>query len=112
MSKIWMKNLIARFALKVVFPFGSAGFNYGYCEQADIALRRGLALGIETLKCDIHEISGTFSDGTVFNMWNANKYYAWLCRGNVGAIRWHDERPSASTILEFRKAVSKFLSKP
>lgn len=70
--------------------------------------------GDATLSANYCTLSIRYSDGRQFNIWTANKYYAWLSRcgsGEWGNYRnlWDDESPSRLCIYEFKKCIDKHM---
>lgn len=54
-----------------------------------------------------------FSNGVIANMWNANRYYAWLCIGTISEnnsviYKWNYARPRKKTMRKLRKKLRDF----
>jgi len=98
-----MRNLIARLKLEAWI------FDHKCDHTLEGLLSAGVDSGLVKLKVTDLYIEGMFSNGNKFCMWNANKHYAWLKKGEIGEYRWKDARPSAHTMLRFRDAAVKFL---
>ena len=60
---------------------------------------------------DRYHITINFKDGSIFNGWNTNKYYAWLSRGTFyypnatieTKYQWEGGRPSRNTMVKLLK---------
>lgn len=101
-----MVNTIARIRL------GCWLFNYSVDHALDAILKAGVSSGIKKVTITEYHIEGVFNNGQTFNMWNANKYYAWISSGRCGPVSFKESRPKAATMLAFRNAVTKYLTTP
>lgn len=53
-------------------------------------------------------INITFNNGVVANLWNANKYYAWLSQGNIGEYKFANSRPKRKTMQKLLNLIETY----
>jgi hypothetical protein len=57
---------------------------------------------IDEFKKSTHHISFK-CNGVECQLWDSNKYYAWLSRGSIGDYEWDRKRPTTSTMAAFKE---------
>lgn len=58
----------------------------------------------------------TFNDGTIYRFWNENKWFAWMCSGEIRfsngkKLEWRDKMPSSEVLYKYRKYIRKNIQK-
>jgi hypothetical protein len=71
----------------------------------DSMLKRAIKSGLKSLSSiSEYYLVIEFNDGTKATMWNANRYCAWLSKGNIEKddknYQWNNARPSRSTMAK------------
>lgn len=80
--------------------------NYPIDDYLDNILRRAIDSGIISITTeDGYYITISFRNGSTAELWNENRYYAWLSRGNVDNYHYDGARPKKSTMRKLRKAM-------
>lgn len=86
-----------------------------FCEMAhptyhilDIILNISLDKGIKNVKHDEYCLYIEFTDGVKAELWNENKYYAWLSSGNIDGFYWKNSRPKKSTMRRLRYKLEEY----
>lgn len=56
-------------------------------------------------------------DGFIYQLWNSNQYYSWLCRGNISLngkelVSWDDVQPSAITMVKLKQRIDPLIVVP
>jgi uncharacterized Zn-finger protein len=94
---------------KISFYLNS--FTYPSNKEYDEILVSCITHGIDYKSSALSEYEGfvKFNNGVEFLFWNANKFYAWLSKGNFlfdgGIFRFKDMRPKKKTIFNFHELV-------
>lgn len=108
-----------KFFLNIYYDFklgiGLGGFNYEIDDYLDAILKDKIKIGIESIiSKDQYNQSVKFEDGTVYEFWNSNKYYAWLNSGTFTfadgtEYRYVSVRPTIETMYKFKCALKNFV---
>ena len=81
---------------------------YPTCHILDIILNRYLDKGIKNVKHDKYCLYIEFTDGVKAELWNENKYYAWLSSGRIRDFYWKNSRPRKSTMRKLRYKLEEY----
>lgn len=84
-------------------------FNDDVDPSLDIILNKELDSGISKCCVDSFYIKLTFNTGVKATLWNANQWYAWVCRGNIGKYTWDGARPRRKTMWRLKKEIEKYV---
>ena len=83
-------------------------FNYCVDSILDSILNKELDSGISECITNSFYIDITFNTGVKATLWNENKWYAWLSRGNIGNYTWDNARPRRKTMWRLKKEIEKY----
>lgn len=78
------------------------------CHILDIILNRYLDKGIKNVKHDEYRLYIEFTDGVKAELWNENKYSAWLSSGRILDFYWERSRPRKSTMRKLRYKLEEY----
>ena len=90
-------------------------FNSKMDMKLNSILEEHLKSGIKTYKEDTFISTIQFNDGYSYHFWDANKYYAWLCRGKFLNINddiiynYENKRPSLDVMLNFKNSIDDYV---
>lgn len=91
-------------------PHFFTGMLYRVDSALDAILDGCISSGIERIHSshDGYELIIVFGNGKTANMWNVNRYYAWLFKGEIGDYRWKNARPRKKTMRMLRRAIYEY----
>lgn len=100
--KIYFKNKNSKETLKerLSLYFFTISFSrlYPYSKIYDEKLLKCVESGIKNIRYESHHINISFNCGSNAHLWNTNKWYAWLSRGNIDNFYFDGEMPSKKTM--------------
>lgn len=101
--KDFIKSIYYRFRTSIMF---NHSVDYGY----DLVLRKYMQKPIDRIdKLSFARTIVYFKDGTSFQFWDENRYYAWLQDGyfiqNDKFLSYNQCRPTVETIYRFSKII-------
>jgi len=88
-------------------------FLYKHDRTISFLISKYLDSGIESVNSGDFWLTLKFKNGSTLVTWNANKYYAWLKRGELynprGLVyQWQSARPSPKVMYKLKSAIEAF----
>lgn len=74
----------------------------------DKMLNKCLDKGINELSTTEYNLHIVFNNNVEANLWNTNRWYGWLSRGNIGPYVFDDGRPKKKTMRRVRRAIEEY----
>jgi hypothetical protein len=83
---------------------------YRFNKKLDDNLNECLESGISKVNREgvYYRLEIEFSNGIKGELWDENKYYAWLSSGELGKYRWSACRPSRKTMSKMYYALKEY----
>ncbi len=103
-------NLIARYNLGCL-----SGFNYSEDSHVNVCIQAILDSEWKPIDAQIYYIAIETTCGKHIELWNSNKYYAWMDKGYYRSkqlfFQWRDRRPSADLMYQMKLRIEREMRK-
>jgi len=104
-----------RFFKEIYYAFKLPCFVLNYKANLELSeiLYNSLKLGIKSVEImgeKFYDLRITNVNDIIFELWNSNKYYSWLCRGRIiknGQViyQWEEESISRECMFKIRELI-------
>ena len=115
MIKQFLKSLPERYEFFARIYLNTFMFNHRYSRELDDILKELLTKKIIKIdKEGYARIGVLFDDGSFADLWNENRYYAWLDQGTINMIdgrtyRYSLSRPKVTTMVKMLRKIQSYI---